>query len=151
MNSRDSEGRSRIQKQNQERGIFTTKSLLSETSRSEVPTCHTRLSMRADSQVNCWIIAQETRPKSAIPTGYVHVQPAERAEWPPFWYKSLYVPFILFAFMNACGMPWRGCPGQKLKSTPVSPGQHVRLRLICQGKRSREILFTSAKAKSTPV
>ena len=61
------------------------------------PPPHTRLSMRTDSYVNYWIIAQETRHTSATPTGYVHVQPAERAERLPFWYKSQKVHLIMFA------------------------------------------------------
>ena len=64
---------------------------------------HTKLSMRKDSKVDYRIIAQETLQTSEIPTGYVHVQPAERAERPPFWYQPLQVPFTLFALKTSCG------------------------------------------------
>ena len=71
--------------------------------RREERVFHTRLSMRTDSQVNFYIIAQETRQKSAIPIGHVKSQPAERTARPPLPYKPLKRPLILFAWVDSCG------------------------------------------------
>ena len=103
--------------------------------------------MRTNSSVNYWIIAQETRQNSAIPTGYVHVQPAERAERPPCWHTSLKVPFIMFVFIISCGTcAAGGCSG----SFPLSCGLPVRPTLSPKTKPNFLRLWASNKHQGQP-
>ena len=100
--------------------------------------------MRTDSKVNHCITDQETRQKSAISTGYVHVQPAERAERTPFWYKSLKVPSILFAFMTSCGSrQFRDAPQNETANLNEPQQFHLQILVIYKlGINQNDFMFT---------